>query len=93
MHVRPPAATIQGASGWERLEQIGAQVERSLLPVLKEASFPIHFVRAGSLFWMSFHDAAAPRTARVHEPPGGAAIQRAVPRNVGSRRLPATLRL
>jgi glutamate-1-semialdehyde 2,1-aminomutase len=49
-------------SGWERLEQIGAQVERSLLPVLKEASFPIHFVRAGSLFWMSFH-AAAPRAA------------------------------
>src|SRR6267142_1159762 len=28
-------------SGWERLEQIGARVERSLLPVLKEASFPI----------------------------------------------------
>jgi glutamate-1-semialdehyde 2,1-aminomutase len=50
-------------SGWERLEQIGAQVERSLLPVLAAASFPIHFVRAGSLFWMSFHDAAAPRTA------------------------------
>ena len=50
-------------SGWERLEQIGAQVERSLLPVCKDAPFPIHFVRAGSLFWMSFHDAAAPRTA------------------------------
>jgi len=50
-------------SGWGRLEQIGAQVERSLLPVLAAAAFPIHFVRAGSLFWMSFHDAAAPRTA------------------------------
>jgi glutamate-1-semialdehyde 2,1-aminomutase len=55
-------------SGWERLEQIGAQVERSLLPVIKEASFPIHFVRAGSLFWMSFHDAAAPRTAESMSP-------------------------
>lgn len=55
-------------SGWERLEQISAQVERSLLPVLKEASFPIHFVRAGSLFWMSFHDAAAPRTAASMSP-------------------------
>ena len=55
-------------SGWERLEQISAQVERSLLPVLKEASFPIHFVRAGSLFWMSFHDAAAPRTAASMRP-------------------------
>jgi glutamate-1-semialdehyde 2,1-aminomutase len=50
-------------SGWERLEQIGVQVERALLPVLKEAAFPIHFVRAGSLFWMSFHAASAPRTA------------------------------
>jgi len=55
-------------SGWERLEQISAQVERSLLPVLKEASFPIHFVRSGSLFWMSFHDAAAPRTAESMSP-------------------------
>jgi glutamate-1-semialdehyde 2,1-aminomutase len=55
-------------SGWERLEQIGAQVERSLLPVIKEANFPIHFVRAGSLFWMSFHDAAAPRTAESMSP-------------------------
>ena len=55
-------------SGWERLEQIGAQVERALLPVLAAASFPIHFVRAGSLFWMSFHDAAAPRTAESMSP-------------------------
>jgi glutamate-1-semialdehyde 2,1-aminomutase len=55
-------------SGWERLEQIGAQVERSLLPVLTAASFPIHFVRAGSLFWMSFHDRAAPRTAESMSP-------------------------
>jgi glutamate-1-semialdehyde 2,1-aminomutase len=55
-------------SGWERLEQISAQVERSLLPVLKGASFPIHLVRSGSLFWMSFHDAAAPRTAESMSP-------------------------
>jgi glutamate-1-semialdehyde 2,1-aminomutase len=55
-------------SGWERLEQISAQVERSLLPVLKGASFPIHFVRSGSLFWMSFHDAAAPRSAESMSP-------------------------
>ena len=55
-------------SGWERLEQISAQVERSLLPVLQGASFPIHFVRSGSLFWMSFHDAAAPRSAESMSP-------------------------
>lgn len=50
-------------SGWQGLERIGAEVERQLLPELARASFPIHFVRAGSLFWMSFHDTAAPRTA------------------------------
>jgi glutamate-1-semialdehyde 2,1-aminomutase len=50
-------------SGWERLERISAAVESALLPVVAKAAFPIHFVRAGSLFWMSFHDAAAPRTA------------------------------
>jgi glutamate-1-semialdehyde 2,1-aminomutase len=50
-------------SGWERLEKVGAEVERALLPVLAGASFPIHFVRTGSLFWMSFHDSGAPRVA------------------------------
>ncbi len=55
-------------SGWERIERIGAEVERSLLPVLAKASFPIHLVRAGSLFWMSFHDEAAPRNAASMSP-------------------------
>jgi glutamate-1-semialdehyde 2,1-aminomutase len=50
-------------SGWEKLEALGAEVERAVVPVLAAAAFPIHFVRAGSLFWMSFHEEAAPRTA------------------------------
>ncbi len=50
-------------SGWKRLESLSADVERALLPVVKKAKFPIHFVRAGSLFWMSFHEGAAPRAA------------------------------
>jgi len=50
-------------SGWQRLEALGAAVENAVLPVLKTAPFPIHFVRAGSLFWLSFHDTGAPRTA------------------------------
>ncbi|HET9391699.1 MAG TPA: glutamate-1-semialdehyde 2,1-aminomutase [Steroidobacteraceae bacterium] len=50
-------------SGWERLEALGTEVERALAPVLKAAPFPIHLVRAGSLFWLSFHDGGAPRTA------------------------------
>ncbi|HEY3786471.1 MAG TPA: glutamate-1-semialdehyde 2,1-aminomutase [Steroidobacteraceae bacterium] len=50
-------------SGWERLEALGAELERALQPVLSESPFPIHLVRAGSLFWLSFHEYGAPRTA------------------------------
>ena len=50
-------------SGWERLEALGAQLERLLAPVLSTAAFPVHLVRVGSLFWLSFHAAGAPRFA------------------------------
>jgi glutamate-1-semialdehyde 2,1-aminomutase len=51
------------SSGWQGLEALGAEVERTLPPILATAAFPIHLVRAGSLFWMSFHTDEAPRTA------------------------------
>jgi len=50
-------------SGWQKLESLGTQLERALSPVLAQAPFPILLVRAGSLFWMAFHEAGAPRTA------------------------------
>jgi glutamate-1-semialdehyde 2,1-aminomutase len=50
-------------SGWQKLEGLGAELERTLKPALAQAPFPVHLVRAGSLFWMSFHEAGAPRTA------------------------------
>jgi glutamate-1-semialdehyde 2,1-aminomutase len=50
-------------SGWQRLEARGAELERLLRPVLAQAPFPLHLVRVGSLFWISFHEAGAPRTA------------------------------
>jgi glutamate-1-semialdehyde 2,1-aminomutase len=50
-------------SGWQRLEARGAELERLLQPVLAAAPFPVHLVRLGSLFWLSFHEAGAPRTA------------------------------
>jgi glutamate-1-semialdehyde 2,1-aminomutase len=50
-------------SGWQKLDTLGAQLGDMLAPVLAEAPFPVHLVRAGSLFWMSFHEAGAPRTA------------------------------
>ncbi len=54
---------LERESGWARLEAMGAALERLLLPVLDEAPYPVHLVRVGSLFWMSFHEAGAPRTA------------------------------
>jgi glutamate-1-semialdehyde 2,1-aminomutase len=50
-------------NGWQKLEALGAELEELLTPVLADAGFPVHLARAGSLFWMSFHEAGAPRTA------------------------------
>ncbi len=51
--------------GWERLEARGAELEQLLHPVLLDAPFPLHLVRAGSLFWLSLHEGGAPRTAQA----------------------------
>jgi glutamate-1-semialdehyde 2,1-aminomutase len=50
-------------NGWQKLEALGAELEGLLKPVLAEAGFPVHLTRAGSLFWMSFHEKGVPRTA------------------------------
>ena len=54
---------LERESGWERLESRGAELERLLQPVLAGARFPLQLVRVGSLFWLSLHEAGAPRTA------------------------------
>ena len=54
---------LERENGWQRLEDLGAELEAMILPVLARAAFPVHWVRAGSLFWMSLHEAGAPRTA------------------------------
>lgn len=50
-------------SGWQRLEETGALLERTLQPVLEQSPFPVHLVRVGSIFWLAFHEGAAPRAA------------------------------
>jgi len=54
---------LQRESGWERLEARGAELAALLKPVLAQAPFPVQLVRVGSLFWLSLHEAGAPRTA------------------------------
>jgi glutamate-1-semialdehyde 2,1-aminomutase len=54
---------LERDSGWEKLEARGAELERLLQPVLRQAPFPVHLVRVGSLFWLSLRAAGAPRDA------------------------------
>jgi glutamate-1-semialdehyde 2,1-aminomutase len=54
---------LERGDGWRRLEALGAELESLVRPILARAPFPMHWVRQGSLFWMSLHEAGAPRTA------------------------------
>ena len=56
-------ALLERADGWRQLESRGAELEARLRPLLARAPFPVHWVRQGSLFWLSLHGAGAPRTA------------------------------
>ena len=57
--------TLEREDGWRRLEETGRQLEQLLTPVLARAPYPARLVRAGSLFWMSLQDGAAPRSAEA----------------------------
>jgi glutamate-1-semialdehyde 2,1-aminomutase len=60
---------LAAENGWEKLETLGAQLERLVQPVLHEAPFPLRLVRVGSLFWLSLHESGAPRTAAALSQP------------------------
>lgn len=49
--------------GWDKLETLGASLEKRLAPVLSAAPMPLQLVRQGSLFWLALHEGAAPRAA------------------------------
>jgi glutamate-1-semialdehyde 2,1-aminomutase len=51
------------SNAWEKLETLGAALERMVAPVIAKSPFPIRFVRAGSLFWLALHEGPAPRAA------------------------------
>jgi glutamate-1-semialdehyde 2,1-aminomutase len=48
---------------WQKLETLGAALERMIAPIVARSPFPIRFVRAGSVFWLALHDGPAPRAA------------------------------
>jgi len=53
---------------WQSLEELGSRLEALLAPVLSKAPYPVQLVRAGSLFWLSFHEGDAPRQAATLSP-------------------------
>lgn len=48
---------------WARLENRGEELERALQPVLDRAGVAAQVVRQGSIFWISFQEGDAPRSA------------------------------
>jgi glutamate-1-semialdehyde 2,1-aminomutase len=52
--------TLEREDGWARLEAIGAELERLVLPVIAGRA-DCSFVRCGSLFWLYFGKGGAPR--------------------------------
>ena len=63
---------LRRENAWAKLEALGAKLEETLKPVLAEASMPIHFVRLGSMFWLSLHEGGAPRTGDALSPAASA---------------------
>ena len=53
---------------WERLESLGAELERVLAPVLAASPLPAQLVRVGSLFWLALQGGAPPRAAEAIDP-------------------------
>jgi glutamate-1-semialdehyde 2,1-aminomutase len=54
---------LERGDGWARLEALGAALETLIAPLIARAPFPVHLVRVGSLFWLCFNEAGAPRAA------------------------------
>jgi glutamate-1-semialdehyde 2,1-aminomutase len=48
---------------WQRLEELGHELEQRIAPVLAAAPFPARLVRVGSIFWMSLQAGEPPRRA------------------------------
>jgi glutamate-1-semialdehyde 2,1-aminomutase len=63
---------LQREDAWTKLEALGAKLEETLQPVLAEAPLPVHFVRLGSMFWLSLHEGGAPRRGDALTPAASA---------------------
>ncbi len=56
---------LQKEDGWKRLETLGAYLGATLSSVVAEAPLPATLVRLGSMFWIAWNTADAPRSAET----------------------------
>ena len=64
---RATLEVLESEDGWRRLEQLGAELEARLKPVLAATPAPMQLVRSGSIFWLALQ-ADAPRRADAIDP-------------------------
>jgi glutamate-1-semialdehyde 2,1-aminomutase len=58
---------LQKEEGWKRLEALGAYLEQTVNGVLAEAAVKTKLCRLGSMFWIAWLTAEAPRSAEALE--------------------------
>ena len=56
---------------WQRLEELGAELERRSRRFWRAAPLPVSLVRVGSIFWLSLQAGAPPRAAEAIAPRRG----------------------
>ena len=59
-------------NAWARLEKMGALLEKKVAAALEGINLPWTTTRIGSIFWLSFQEGAAPRSAEALDEKAGA---------------------
>jgi len=59
---------LEEEGGWDRLEVLGSELEKTLVPVLSRSRIPARLARIGSIFWISLQAGdALPRSSEAVE--------------------------
>ena len=59
---------LQRSDAWNKLEELGQELDKAMEPVVERSPLPIRVVRSGSLFWLSLQEGPPPRSAEAIEP-------------------------
>jgi len=64
-------AVLHRERAWDRLEELGARLEKAMTPVLSNAKIPVGQVRIGSVLWFYFQAGSPPRAAAALDSAAG----------------------